>query len=51
MKRDESLEARGRSASHFSLWYVVGGAVLVLAAVGVIKTLPDIQRYLRIRAM
>jgi hypothetical protein len=51
MKRDQSLEARGRSSSNFSLWYIVGGAVLVLAAVGVIKTIPDIQRYLRIRAM
>ena len=51
MQRDESLKARGRNSSNFSIWHIVGGAVLVLAAVGVIKTIPDIQRYLRIRAM
>jgi hypothetical protein len=50
MKRDESLEGRGWS-SHVSAWRLVGGAVLALVAYGVITSLPDIKRYLRIRRM
>jgi hypothetical protein len=50
MERDESLEGRGWS-SHVSVWRLVGGAVLALVAYGVITSLPDIKRYLRIRRM
>ena len=45
MNRERSSErARGRS-SGIGVWRVVGGAVLVLAAVGVISQLHDIRRY------
>ena len=45
MKHKESSErARGRS-SHLSVGRVVGGAVLVLVAVGVLTQLHDIRRY------
>lgn len=50
MRHDESLEGR-RWSSHVSGWRLVGGAVLALVAYGVITSLPDIKRYLRIRRM
>jgi hypothetical protein len=50
MQHDEPLEGRGWS-SHVSVWRLVGGAVLALVAYGVITSLPDIKRYLRIRRM
>jgi hypothetical protein len=33
------------------LWAVVGSAVLLLAATAVIVSIPDIKRYIKIRAM
>jgi hypothetical protein len=51
MKHDESLEKGHRKSSHVSVWYIVGGAVLVLAAASVLTSLHDIRRYLRIRSM
>lgn len=51
MKRDESLETGRRKSSHVNIWYVVGGATLVLVAATVITSLHDIRRYLRIRSM
>ena len=51
MKRDESLETVPRKSSHVNVWYIVGGAALVLAAATIITSLHDIRRYLRIRSM
>ncbi|HEY0547744.1 MAG TPA: hypothetical protein VGC91_20355 [Pyrinomonadaceae bacterium] len=51
MKHDESLERDHRKSSHVSIWYIVGGAALVLVAAGVLTSLHDIRRYLRIRSM
>jgi hypothetical protein len=51
MKHKESLETGRRKSSHVNVWYIVGGAVLALAAAGLITSLHDIRRYLRIRSM
>lgn len=52
MKRNQSLERReSRSSGMIGLWSVVGGAVLVVMAAGLIVSLPDIKRYLKIRNM
>lgn len=51
MKHRESLETGRRKSSGVSIWYIVGGATLVLVAAGVLTSLHDIRRYLRIRAM
>lgn len=51
MKRDEALEKGGRKSSHANIWYIVGGATLVLVAATLITSLHDIRRYLRIRSM
>ena len=45
MKTEASLEKRRRRRSGVSVVRVVGGAVLVLVAVGVISQLHDIRRY------
>lgn len=45
MKRGESLEKRGRRPSGVGVLGIVGGAVLVLVAVGVISQFHDIRRY------
>lgn len=45
MKRGEALEKRGRRRSHVGILPIVGGAVLVLVAVGVLTQLHDIRRY------
>lgn len=34
-----------------SIWYVIGGAALAVVAAGVIMSLPDIKRYMKIRDM
>lgn len=51
MKQNQSLERRGRKSSGVSLWSIVGGAALVLAAAAVIVSLPDIKRYIKISNM
>lgn len=51
MKRDESLETGRRKSSGVNIWYIVGGAALALVAAGVLTSLHDIRRYLRIRSM
>lgn len=51
MKDDKSLETGRRRSSRVSIWYIVGGAALVLVAATVITSLHDIRRYLRIRSM
>jgi hypothetical protein len=45
MKKEESLGKRRRRQSGVSVARVVGGAVLVLVAVGVISQFHDIRRY------
>ena len=45
MKRGESLEKRGRRPSGVGVLGILGGAVLVLVAVGVITQFHDIRRY------
>jgi hypothetical protein len=54
MKHEENLKTGERAAaasSRVGVWHIVGGAVLALFAYGVITSLPDIKRYLRIRRM
>lgn len=51
MKRDESLETGGRKSSNANIWYIVGGATLLLLATTLVTSLHDIRRYLRIRSM
>jgi hypothetical protein len=51
MKHNESSKTVRRRSSGASIWRIVGGAALVLVAVGVITNLSDIQRYLKIRSM
>jgi len=51
MKQNQSLERRGRRPSSTSMWSIVGGAALVLAAAAVVVSLPDIKRYIKISRM
>jgi hypothetical protein len=51
MNQDESLEKGRRKSSGVNIWYIVGGATLVLVAASVLTSLHDIRRYLRIRSM
>lgn len=51
MKRDKSLETVRRKSSHVNIWYIIGGATLALVAAGLLTSLHDIRRYLRIRSM
>lgn len=51
MKRSESLERRGRKSSGVSVWSIIGGAALVVAAAAVIVSIPDIKRYIKISTM
>lgn len=51
MKHEEKSKTVEKASSHFSIWHIVGGTVLALFAYGVVASLPDIKRYLRIRRM
>ncbi len=52
MKRNQSLAMREQKSSlGMGLWSIVGGAVLVAVAAAVIVSIPDIQRYMKIRSM
>lgn len=51
MKRNKSLVKRESKPSDMSIWKVVGGAALLVFAYGMMKSYPDIQRYLKIRSM
>jgi hypothetical protein len=51
MKQSQSLERRDRRPTGLSLWSIVGGAALVLAAAAVVVSLPDIKRYIKISRM
>jgi len=51
MKRNQALARREKKPSDMSIWKVVGGAALLVVAYGVMKSYPDIQRYIKIRSM
>ena len=51
MKRGESLEKRRHKRSNIGVLPIVGGAVLVLVAVGVLSQLHDIRRYINMVRM
>ncbi len=42
---------RVRSESNSGTWSIVGGVTLLALAAAVVVSLPDIKRYLKIRAM
>ena len=44
--------SENESCSHgVRLWQIAGGAVLVFGLIAVVKNMPDIVRYMRIRSM
>ena len=47
----ESARAPEPPASKHLVWKIVGGAVVALVAAGVLTSLNDIRRYIRIRNM
>jgi hypothetical protein len=51
MKRSEALERRSRRSTGVSIWSIIGGAALVVAAAAVIVSIPDIKRYIKISSM
>jgi len=58
MTQNQSLERRQplvrrerKSSGGMGLWSVVGGAALLAVAAMVVVSIPDIQRYMKIRAM
>ncbi len=51
MRKNESLARRRESTGALSLWGIVGGAALLVAAAVVIASLPDIKRYIKISTM
>ena len=51
MKHEESVATGRRRPSHFSVMRLVGGAVVVLAAAGVLASLRDIRRYIKMVRM
>jgi hypothetical protein len=50
-RRHESLERRERNSSNMNVWAILGGVAVVAMAVGVIVSLPDIKRYIKISTM
>ena len=50
---DQKIEKRenGQAHSHAGLWKLVGATALVLALAGVVVSLPDIKRYIKISTM
>jgi len=50
-RRREAVGQRSGRASGVSVWSIVGGAALVLAAAAVVVSLPDIKRYIKISRM
>jgi hypothetical protein len=51
MNRSQALERRGSRSEGMGLWSLVGGALLAVLAAGIIVSIPDIKRYLKIRNM
>lgn len=51
MSRGQALERRERRSSGMSFWSILGGAALVVIAAGVIVSIPDIKRYIKISNM
>jgi hypothetical protein len=50
-RRHESLERKERNSSNMNIWAILGGVAVVAMAVGVIVSLPDIKRYIKISTM
>ncbi len=50
MRRDQLMQVKERN-SHKTLWQIVGGAALIAVVAGVIVSLPDIVRYIKITRM
>ncbi len=51
MKRNQSLERRGKESSSVGFGSIVGMAALVAVAGLVIMSIPDIKRYIKISTM
>lgn len=51
MKQNQSLALRSKKSSGAGVWSIVGGIALVAVAAGVVMSLPDIKRYMKIRNM
>lgn len=52
MGNNQSLERRrGKSSSGVNILYIIGGATIALVAAGVLYSLRDIKRYIRISTM
>ena len=51
MTKNQASETKRKKSSGLSVWHIVGGAALVAVAAGVLTSLSDIRRYLKIRAM
>lgn len=49
--RENLVRRRTEKSSGISLWQIVGGTALLLAATVVIISLPDIKRYIKISTM
>jgi hypothetical protein len=42
---------RRKKHSNYLFWKIAGGAALALVGAGIIRSLPDIKRYIRISTM
>ncbi|MBC7929291.1 MAG: hypothetical protein H7Z38_01890 [Rubrivivax sp.] len=51
MSNNEAVGVKRRRASGVNIWYVIGGATLIVFAAGIITSLSDIKRYMRMRSM
>lgn len=51
MKRNRALVRRERNEPKSGMWAIIGGAALLALAAGVVVSLPDIKRYMKLRAM
>ncbi len=51
MKRNQFLAVKNKKSSGMGVWSIVGGIALVAVAAGVVMSLPDIKRYMKIRNM
>ncbi len=51
MQRNVSLAKREKRSSGMGVWSIIGGVALVAVAAGVIRSLPDIRRYIKIKRM
>jgi len=49
-KEVHGMKNENRKSSNV-VWYIAGGAALAAVAAGLIVSLPDIKRYIKIRSM